>query len=156
MNIKDTNCKSSDAVAFDRLHALVKRGYQPVYGTGHSDGMYSSIELRHPRKKGACVPPTVTLWSNGIISTTMILWPKQYVPSSGEAPIWQKFIDSSDEACFDRFTSEVPLPTIYDRYFSSPFQKAKSLAVMGAAAACVSGLLPLTYKFLPLAAAGGA
>jgi hypothetical protein len=156
MDAKNSNGKSSDAVAFDRLHALVKRGYRPIYGTGHSDGLYSSIELRHPKTKGEGAPPSVTLWSNGIVSTTMILWPRQYVPSSGEVPVWQKFIDSTDDACFDRFAGEVPLPNFYDRYFSSAFQKARSIAIVAVFAVSLCGILPLTSKLLPTVLAGGA
>jgi hypothetical protein len=149
MSGRNLNGKSPDVIAFDRLHALVKRGYRPIYGTGHSDNKYASIELRHPKRKGDDAPPTLTLWSNGIVSTTMILWPRQYVPSSGDAPVWQKFIDASDDACFARFAGEIPLPTIQDRYFSSAVQKLQSAAFIALIVVGISGILPLIFKILP-------
>lgn len=148
--------RKSEAVAFDRLHALVDRGYRPVFGGSQSDGVFSRIELRHPKTKGDAGPPPVTLWSNGIVSTTAILWPRQYVPSREGVPVWQKFIASEDGPCFAHFLADIPRPGLYDRHFASPLQKTRALAMTALFSTAACGSLPVIAKILPLAFGGAA
>ena len=129
-----------DTISFDRLHALAKRGYQAHLGTACDDIGFSRIDLKHPRSTGEYVPPSVTIWSNGILATDQLLWPTKYVLQEEGPPSWQKFIATSDAKSFDEFVQSVPLPSFFDLYGRPMLANAKVFAahlLFGASLCCV-------------------
>ncbi len=106
-----------DTISFDRLHALSARGYRPRLGMATDDSGFARIDLAHPRVRGKLVPPKLTLWSNGILATSELLWPARHVvQDDGTAPDWQKFIEASDDKLFRSFVDSVPAPNALDLY----------------------------------------
>jgi hypothetical protein len=67
-----------------------------------------------------------TIWSNGIVATSQLLWPAKHVPQEdGSVPDWQKFIDIADGDIFRNFVDTVPMPTLMDLYVRPGIQHAR-------------------------------
>jgi hypothetical protein len=129
------------AVAFGRLHALVKRGYGVRFDAASEDD--ASVELVHLRRAGPDVPPRLTLWSNGLISTRQILWPQKYVAQEQGPPLWQQIIRGDDSKPFDEFLSSVSEPTYFDRVIYPVYCQIKIFALMLLSALAVCCTLSL-------------
>ena len=115
----------ADAIAFNRLHALVARGYQPRFDCVNNED-FSCVELVHPRIRAPRVPPRLVLWSNGILSTDTILWPDRYVPQEDGPPDWQRFIDVVDGDRFSDFVSGIARPSLVDTHLVPAYREAKT------------------------------
>jgi hypothetical protein len=117
-----------DAIGFARLHRLAQRGYRPCF-TARAEGNPKCLLLEHPRKSGKNVPPPLTLWSDGIITTTEVLWPAKYVPSADGPPDWQLFISPDEAARFESFAESIAQPNVFDLYWVPALKIAKRFAV---------------------------
>ena len=117
----------ADAIAFNRLHALVKRGYKLRFDTIDNDD-FSCIDLVHPKRRGAAPPPRLTLWSNGIVSTPKVLWPQRYVEQEDGPPDWQRYIDVSDGDRFDELVNGIPVPNAFDTFFLPALRHLKTFS----------------------------
>jgi hypothetical protein len=115
-----------DTITFDRIHALAQRGYRACLGVKGDDSGFARIDLWHPRTTGPNAPPKLTIWSNGIVATSQLLWPAKHVPQEdGSVPDWQKFIDIADGDIFRNFVDTVPMPTLMDLYVRPGIQHAR-------------------------------
>lgn len=112
-------------VAFQRLHALVKRGYRPRLGDLNVTSR-DEIELYHTRKYAKPPVPDVVLSQNGNL----------FIESIGDVEA-----DESEE--FDRFIQNVKLPTFYDLHI----REAVSRLHVATEAAIGSGVLLIALHF---------
>ncbi len=115
----------ADAIAFNRLHALIARGYRPRFDCVNNED-FSGVELVHPKDRGSRTPPRLMLWSNGILSTDTILWPERYVPQEEGPPDWQRFIDIVDGDRFSEFVSSVARPNVIDTHLIPAYREVKT------------------------------
>ncbi len=91
----------SKLVAFQRLHALAKRGYRPRLGSRNTTGSDEAIELSHPRSNAKPPVPNVILHPNGDVWLSA-----------------RKEIEYEYPEEFARFARSVKLPTFHDLYVS--------------------------------------
>ena len=118
-----------DSIGFARLQALVQRGYKPLFGITRRDDGHVCIPLVHPRATRKDPPPPLMLWSDGIVSTSAILWPQKYVPSDDAPPDWQKYILPGEADRFESFALSVTPPDVIDLYVK-PFCAEAKLFVL--------------------------
>ena len=137
-----------DSIAFDRLHALALCGYRPKLGI-QSDGMgFSRIDLAHPRSRGRHAAPSLTLWSNGILATTGLLWPERYAPREEGPPEWQKFIDTGEAERFEDFVESIASPSFIDGRLRPFVRNAKVVVTRLSLGASLCVMLGLGGKIL--------
>ena len=101
----------NQAPAFERLHALARKGYKPNIGAKEGD---EKIVLRHLGKA-----PDLILHPNGVVEEFdgRRPWHKRHVPSPGSIPAAR----DADHLQFMKFLETVPRPTFLDR--TRPFRK---------------------------------
>lgn len=92
--------------AFERLHALVRKGYKPELGSDDASG---SIRLTHV----AAATPDLILHENGVIEPVVDRIPRHKrrlptLPTMGAA-------SDADQVAFLRFVEKIPKATLRDR-----------------------------------------
>ena len=138
-----------DAIGFARLNALVERGYRPRLGARRGEDGHVCIPFTHPRDGAAKrPPPPLTLWSDGIVSTSGLLWPDKHVASDEPAPDWQRWIMPEDDHRFRGFLESVLPPGPVDLYLKPALAGAKVFALRFMFGATLCTLVALAAKLV--------
>lgn len=136
-------------VGFARLHALVARGYRPIFDATARAPAPSFITLHHPRAAHRDTPPPITLWSDGILATTKVLFPRRFVPEDGKGPPdWQRFILPGEAERFATFIAEIDPPRVVDLYLAPTLAQARTFALRFAAGAALCFVLAALSKLV--------
>jgi hypothetical protein len=94
---KEATIEAANTRTFERLYALVKKGYRPDL----EETFAGAIWLRHPSKR--CKHPRLYLYPSGL------------VVSPGSSDDFRFYREDEDEARFQKFLRSVPTPTLWDR-----------------------------------------
>ena len=124
---KEAAIEAANTRTFERLFALVKKGYSPDLEETFS----GAIWLRHPSRR--CKHPKLYLYPNGL------------VVSPGSSDDFRFYRDDEDEAKFQKFLRTVPMPTLLDRTRAWRTNVAAwgiIAAVWGGSALLISVVLP--------------
>jgi hypothetical protein len=94
---RETVIEAAATKTFERLYALVKKGYRPEF----QESFLGAIWLTHPSKQ----------WKHSLL----FLYPNGLVVSSGNSDDFRFYRDHEDEPKFQKFLRSVPQPTLWDR-----------------------------------------
>jgi hypothetical protein len=94
---QETVIEAAATKTFERLYALVKKGYRPEF----QESFPGAIWLTHPSKR----------WKHPLL----FLYPSGLVVSPGSSDDFRFYRDDEDEPKFQKFLRSVPQPTLWDR-----------------------------------------